>query len=243
MKNEISLSILWRVFTRAWAIMLVFVIIAMLVAGLVTNYMMEKKYSSSVTFYVINVSPDSDYVTTSLMQVIEHLSNDYIQIIKSEVMLNPLCEFLKSEHNVEYTPVQIRKMISTSITTGSSTFSLKITNTSAEHAYIIADYIAKEAPGIVKQYTDINSTPLLSDEKETTSAIEKMRVLNNPKLAATYDSPNLTVNLLIAATAAAVIVYALSLLKYMFNTVVSTEEDIKNITDKYPIIGIIPKWE
>ena len=70
-----------------------------------------------------------------------------------------------------------------------------------------------------------------------------MRVLNTPKLAATYDSPNLTVNLLIASAAAAVLVYAVFLLKHMFNTVVSTEEDIKNITDKYPIIGIIPKWE
>jgi hypothetical protein len=45
------------------------------------------------------MATDSEYVTTSLMQVIEHLSNDYIQIIKSEVMLNPLCEHLKSEHN------------------------------------------------------------------------------------------------------------------------------------------------
>jgi capsular polysaccharide biosynthesis protein len=158
-------------------------------------------------------------------------------------MLNPLCEHLKSEHNIEYTPVQIRKMISTSITTGSSTFSLKITNTSAEHAYIIADYIASNAPAIVKEYTDINSTPLLSDEKDNTSAIEKMRVLNTLKPAITLDSPNLTINLLIAAAGTAIIVYALFLLKYMFNTVVATEEDIKNITDKYPIIGIIPKWE
>ena len=81
MKNEISLYSLWRVFVSSWKKILVFVIIAMLLMGLYTTFMVDEKFSSTATFYVINASPGSDYVTTSLMQVVEHLANDYIQII------------------------------------------------------------------------------------------------------------------------------------------------------------------
>ena len=244
MKNEITLSMLWKVFTKAWTAMLVFVIVAMLIAGLITNYLMVKKYSSSVTFYVINVSPDSDYVTTSLTQVIGHLSNDYIQIIKSEVMLAPLCEILENEYNIEYTPNEIRKMISTSINTGSSTFSLKVTNPHTNHAYVIAQLIANEAPAIVKEYTSISSFIDSPDyEEDSTGKIEKMRVLDNPKLDIEPDSPNLLLNLAVSAVATAVVVYAIFLLTFMFNTIISSEEDIKQITEKYPVIGTIPRWE
>lgn len=244
MKNEINLSMLWKVFKKACLTMVVFVIVAMLVAGLVTNYLMVKKYSSSVTFYVINVSPDSDYVTTSLMQVIDHLSNDYIQIIKSEVLMVPLCEFLLNEYGIEYTPNEIRKMIDTSITSDSSTFSLKVTNPDVNHAYIIAQYIAYEAPGIIKEYTSFNDNIEYDEEGEVQfQEIEKMRVLNNPKPATKHDSPSLMKNLLIAAVVTAALVYAIFLLRFMFNTVITTEEDIKDITKKYPVIGTIPRWE
>jgi capsular polysaccharide biosynthesis protein len=234
---------LWTVFKKAWISILVLVMVAMLVAGLVTNYLVVKKYSSSVTFYVINVSPDSEYITTSLTQVIGHLSNDYIQIIQSEVLMSPLCEFLMTEYNIEYTPNQIRKMISTSVNTDSSTFSLKVTNSDVNHAYIIAQYIAYEAPKIVKDYTSISSFIDSSEKEDTSEHIEKMRVLNNPKPDDKPDSPSLFKNLVISATLTAILVYAIFFLRSMFNTVITTEEDIKDITKKYPVIGTIPRWE
>ena len=158
MKNEISFAALWKVFAKSWKIILILVITAMLVMGLVTNYVMDKKYSSSVTFYVINVAHDTEYVTTSLMQVIEHLANDYIQIIGSDIMLEPLCDILVNEYSIEYTPDQIRSMIKTSVKSDSSTFTVKITNTDKNHAYVITQLIANEAPAVVKAFTSTNPT-------------------------------------------------------------------------------------
>ena len=248
MKNEISLSKLWKVFAKCWALILAFVIVAMLVTGLFTVYVMEEKYSSTVTFYVINVSPDTEYVTTSLMQVVEHLSNDYIQIIGSEVMLTPLCETLLSDYGIDYTPEQIRSMMKSSVTADASTFSLRITNTDRNHAYVIAQLIANEAPEIVRTFTSIKTTDKLLEETESDDLsamadMEKIRVLNNPKLDTSADSPNLTKNLVIAAMASGLFVYLICFIRSFFNTIITTEDDFSAITAKYPILGTIPRWE
>lgn len=248
MKNEISLAKLWKVFARSWLIIVAFMLVAMLVMGLLTTYVMERKYSSTVTFYVINVAPDSDYVTTSLMQVVEHLSNDYIQIIGSEVMLNPLCERLINEYGIETTPDQIKAMMKSSVTADASTFSLRITHTDKNLAYLIAQIIANDAPEIVRNFTSIKTTEELIEEEENGNIdgideMEKIRVLNNPKLDTAPDSPNLVKNLIIAAGVSGIIVYLICFVRSLFNTVITTEEDFAELTDKYPLLGSIPRWE
>lgn len=246
MKNEISFSTLWKVFTKSWKIIVILVIAAMLVMGLVTNYVMDKKYSSSVTFYVINMATDSEYVTTSLMQVIEHLSNTYIEIIKSDRMLEPLCDILINEYSIEYTPDQIRSMMKASVPADTSTFSLKITNTDKNHAYVIAQLIANEAPVVIKSVISEKPTTEESENVEDTQSVvemEKMRVLNNPKLDTSPDSPNLTANLILAALATAFAVYLICFIRYLTNTVVTSEEDVADIISKYPRLGSIPRWE
>lgn len=265
MKSEINVSMFWRVFARSWKKIVALVIVAMLLMGLYTNFLMNKKYSSSVTFYVINVSADYDYVTASLMTVIEHLSKDYIQIISSEMLMSPLSEILRNEYGIEYSPDQIKSMISTSVTADTSTFSLKVTNADPNHAYIIAQLIANEAPRVVKNFTDHSyveeeieeevQEPTVEGEEGTGEAqqpeviepkepkLEKIRVLNSPRLDGTPDSPNLISNMVVAGFVVAVVAYAAYFMKDLFNTVISTEEDIAEITVKYPILGSLPRWE
>ena len=237
---------LWKVFVNSLAKIIIFALIAMLLMGLVTNYVLEEEFSSSVMFYVINISPENDYVTTSLMQVIEHLSNDYIQIIESEVMLSPLCEILINDYGIQYTPKEIRSMISSSVTTDASTFTLKITNTDKNHAYVIAQLIANEAPEIIRTFTSVTTVVVGDDNEEAIEPVmdlEKVRVLNNPTLDTEPDSPHLYVNLFLAGLGTAAVVYLICFIRFFFNTVISTEEDIADITDKYPLLGNIPRWE
>ena len=238
---------LWRVFVNSLAKIIIFVIIAMLLMGLCTNFLMEERFSSAITFYVINVAPDSDYVTTSLMQVVEHLSNDYIQILGSEVMLSPLCQMLEEEYSIYYTPDQIKSMMKSSVTSDASTFTLRITNTDKNHAYIIAQIIANEAPKIIRTFTSV--TPNIEGEDgsgyevEPVMELEKVRVLNNPDIDTSPDSPNLSMNLILTGLATAFVVYLICFIRYFFNTVISTEEDIAELVTKYPVLGNIPRWE
>lgn len=246
MNNEISLSKLWRVFVNSWKKILIVVLAAMLIMGLLTHFVINKKYSSSVSFYVINVAPDSDYVTTSLMQVVEHLANDYIQIIKSDRLLVPVSEQLKEEHGIDRTPEQIRAAISTSVTPDSSTFSLKISGTDKDEVFAIAQTISENAPKIVREFTSLGNIIVEDSEGNMQIAqeeVEKIRVLNQPKLAKTHDSPSMMINISLAALAAAVVSYAVCFAMSFLKAVVTTEEDFAEISKKYPILGSIPRWD
>lgn len=240
MNKEISILTLWKVLKNSWKVIVIITLIVMLIAGLYTNYGIKKKYSSSVTFYVINTSSNLEYTTSALLQAIEQLSNDYIELILSDVIIEPLVEDLNEEHGWDYTPGQIRNMISASIISDTSMFKIRVTNTDKEHAYIIAQYINDNAPEKVKDVVKPWLSDVDTDKKD--SVVECITAINHPQLATSYDSPNLSKNVLIAGIASALLVYVIFLLKSFFNTVVKTEDDIKPITDKYPLIGRIPTW-
>ncbi|MBQ7383768.1 MAG: hypothetical protein IJV72_03140 [Clostridia bacterium] len=240
MNKEISISTLWQVLKNSWKVIVIVTLVVMLVAGLYTNYGIKKKYSSSVTFYVINTSSNSEYTTSALLQAIDRLSNDYIEIILSDLMIEPLIEDINGEYGWNYTPSQIRGMISTSIVSDTSMFQIRVTSTNKEHAYIIAQYINDNAPAkvrdVVKPWLNIE-TP-----EDEGAVVECITAINHPQLAKTHDSPSLSKNILISGLLAMVLTYIVFLFKSFFNTVVKTEDDIKPITDKYPLIGRIPTW-
>lgn len=245
MNNEIGFSTIWKVFLNSWKKILIITLVAMLLMGLFTQFVIKKEYSSSATFYVINVSPDNNYVTTSLIEVIEHLSNDYIQIIKSDILLKPVSEALVRDHGLHYSPAQIKAMIGTAVTPETSIFSIKITNEDKDHAYLIAETIAKEAPRVIREFTSLG-TAVQEDgkfEEEEIVMLEKIRVLNEPKRPTTHESPNLVLNVLLAAIGAAGLSYVAFFMLSFFNTVISSEDDIKELTSKYPVLGSIPRWE
>ena len=239
MNKEISLSTLWQVFKNTWKMILIITLVVMLVAGLYSNYGIKKKYSSSVTFYVINTSSNSEYTTSALLQATEQLSNDYIKLILSDLVIDPLVEDLNDEHGWSYSAPQIRSMISTSLVPDTSMFEIKVTSTDKDHSYIIAQYINDNAPAKVKDIVK----PWLNGEGAADETItECITAINHPQIAKTYDSPNIKKNIMISGVVAALFVYIVALIKSFFDTIVKTEDDIKTITEKYPLIGRIPTW-
>ena len=139
-------------------------------------------------------------------------------------------------------------MISASIVDDTSMFQIRVTNTNKEHAYIIAQYIYDNAPekvrDIVKPWIVVDEegqTPEQEDAKRET-VTECITAINRPYVAKTHDSPSLVKNVAVSGVITALVVYIICLFKSFFNTVVKTEDDIKPITDKYPLIGRIPTW-
>ncbi|MBQ8140747.1 MAG: hypothetical protein IJ038_03520 [Clostridia bacterium] len=239
MNREITLSAMWRVFKRSFIIILAVTIAVMLIAGLVTKFMIKETFSSSVTFYVVNTSIDTEYTTTSLLAATENLANMYIEIIKGDVTMDSLIEYLKTEYELEYTSGQLLNMMSTSIDGDSSTFVVKIENTNEEIAFIIARYLAQNVPTIIKSFV----TPNVTGTNTGKMNIERVKVLKNPTLHTEADSPSLIMNVIVAGMAAAVLTYAAALVVALCNVTVKNEEDLKAaVSSKYPLIGFIPSW-
>lgn len=244
MNNEISFSILWRVFKHSWIKIVIIALVFALSMGLFTHYFINKQYSSSVSFFVINANTNAEYTQTSLIAANTQLANDYIEVIRSDAMMDVLVEGIKEEHGIEYTDKQIRKMISSTVEEGSSVFDIKITNTNREHAYIIAKFIADNAPEVLLRTTkpwvlEKTHDELVAEERDMTDCVN---VINNPKLAVSHDSPSMIKNVAIAGIVGAFLAYVVCFLFIFFDTLIKNEEDIKEFTDKYALIGIIPTW-
>lgn len=244
MNNEISFSLLWRVFKNSCLKVVTVALAFALSMGLVTHFLIKKQYSSTVTFYVINVNSQQDFMQSSLIAANTQLANDYIEIIRGDTMVEGIINELKEEYGVEYTPKQIRKMMTSTLKDGSSMFDIKVTNTNKEHAYIIADYIAKNTPDHLLKLTKPWVYEKTQDESagDSKDANACVNIINYPQLAIEHDSPSLLINTAIAGIGGAALTYLICFLAVFFDTLIKNEEDIKEFTEKYPLIGVIPSW-
>lgn len=269
--NELNLNELLKIFKKNWWKIAVITLAVMLIAACFTHYLIPKKYSSTIEFYVVNINTDYDYTSSSLLSASSYLINDYVAIIKSEHMLVPLCDAMRKEGYTDLTPDDIDKMISHSSKSDTSVFTLTVESTDKVLAYKLADQIAKTAPGTITDIAksdeglntklaervwyvvsamSINSSVTKSDV-ETFIRQNKLglderadciAVLSYPVEAKTHDSPSLVVNTLVAGVIAAVLAYCIYLLCAMLKQTIVTEDDVKTMM-KYPLLGTIPHWE
>lgn len=270
--NEISMHSLIKIFKKTWWKILIITLIVMILAASFTHLFIPKKYSSSIKFYVINSNADYDYTSATVISAVTYLINDYISIIKSDLVLDKVVDELKDDE-IEITKGQILSMISTSIAQETSVFTMTFTSTDAKLAYQVASTIAEIGPATVTEIakSDENTNRVLAEkilfviekmdlDKEnpiTSTHVESilslyavglseqstcMEVLTPPVEDTVHDSPNLMTYALLSGVIAAVATYAFFLIGSILNQRIVTEEDVKRMIGR-PLIGTIPHWE
>ena len=247
MSNEINLGYLLKILKSSlWKIIL-FTVIAALIAALFTIFMIPKKYNSQIEFYILNTNTEAGYTTSTLLSATDYLANDYISIIQSDHMLEDISKRLMDEHGVEYSAKDIRAMISSETKTTTSIFSITIENGDPYHAYWIAGYIAEMAAPVIMEF----SKPAEFTYKDkatgetiviTIDHVDPVKVLRNPTLNEDEVSPSLIVNTFITAVITAIIAYVVYLLIDILDSTIRTEETVKEKIS-HPLIGTIPEWK
>ena len=255
MTKEISLSLLLKVLKSAWwKILIVTVVIALAVAAF-TEFVIPKKYQSSIEFYILNTSTTSEYMTTSLLASAEYLASDYIKIINSDQVVGIIIDKLEAEGYQGVTPKKIRSMISSTKASDASTFTITVTSTNVDVAYIMANAIKDEAPEIIRSITrpsySSNYYQKVKDpatgeeifEKIDESDLECVVPVRAPQRAITHSSPNIVTYTLLAALLAAFATYVLFLLLKLSDTTIRSESNFKELVGtSVTIIGTIPYW-
>lgn len=241
MNKEISMGFCLAILRKALVVMLAVVILASVLAGLFTEFFIQKKYSSSVTFYVIN-SSGADYTSSAVVSALEDLTANYMELIKTDKIVAPIAKKLAEEHGIEYTPDQIKTMISTTAVNDTAMIMLKVKHTNPEVAFKIAELFSTEAPALV---TEIEKEELLNNgiDLETGKTVtECIKAVNYPRMATTHDSPSLFRNVTLAAVLAAVAVYAIYFIIALLDNTVKSEDEIKEFFGDYPLLASIPNW-
>lgn len=161
---ELDLSRLFKALKKNfWLILLAGLIVAG-IAFLYVSLFVEPSYSSEVVLYVNSMSVminDKTYVSQSEIYAARSLVQTYIEILKNEETLSQIIALT----GVEYSPGQLKGMISTVVQNSTEIFSVVVTGHDAEEAQMIANAVAQILPIRVAEIVDGCSMRTVSGAK------------------------------------------------------------------------------
>ncbi len=221
--NEITLQEIFMIIWRKIWIILLATIIGGVASFSLSAFVLDPTYTSRISMYVNNNKENESTVANlNDINASQKLVSTYIEILKSNNVLSKVIE----ESGLDYTPGDIRSMMSASAVNGTEIFEVKVTTEDAEEAALIANTIAEVAPAEIIRVVRAGSVELIDEAKPA----------DKPT------SPNVMLNTIIGIMLGGVLSVLGVLVVAMLDTRVKSEEDLK----KYytiPVLGSIPDLE
>ena len=216
----ITLGDLWEVFVRH--IVPIF-LIALLCMGLLAGYsaaIVEPKYNSTATLYVLKQDKTSDYVyTQSDFTLALNIVNDCTYMLKSHAVLDDVI----GELGLNMSYKELYDAISTANPDNTRVLEVSVKTPSAQESKRIADCVCRIAS---EKITAAMGVDQLNIYAEGTLENKPCNTIGLSKYA-------------ITGIAAAVIVYAVFLVAFMLDDRIKTEEDIQKYLG-LSVLGEIP---
>lgn len=218
---EIDLQKLLMAYLRKWWLIL---LCGLVVAGgalLYTVKFITPLYQANVSVYVNNSSNNQpvDYVTSSNLDASQKLVNTYINIAKSDRVLDLVAEKL----NGDYTVKELREMLSAAQVDKTEIFRIYITSPSPEEAARVANMMAEVAPGEISNLIEGSSA----------------RIIDYAKVPEQRYSPSYKKNTMMGGLIGCVLVVAYLTALFLLDVRIRDDEDLTSLTD-LPILGQIP---
>ena len=223
-EKEITIDVFYilQVLLRfAWVI-----VIVALLSGLVTfvynSKYVKPKYSSSVMLYVNNksLSVSGDFsISAADLSASQSLIDTYIGILNTRTTMEEVIDLAE----VNYTPEQLRGMVSASKLTGTELFTVTVTSIDPYEAAFIANCISDVLPHRIEDIVDGSS----------------MRIVDTAVVNLGKVSPKVTRNTMIATLVAAILTAAVIAVIAFFDDTIRNED---YLTDhyEYPVLSRIP---
>lgn len=220
-ESEIDLQELLFSYLHYWWVIVMCVVAFVGIVLAYTNLFVTPLYRASVTIYVNNSvnSGNVEYIASGDLSVSQKLVNTYVNIIKSDTVLQKVSD----EKELRYTASQLRRMITASQVDSTEIFDVYVSNPDPKMAATIANAIAEVAPGEIANFVEGSSTKI----------IDYAKVPNAPY------SPNYTKNALIGFLVGFVVAVAYLTIRYLLDVHINDAEDLDRMFE-YPVLGQIP---
>ena len=204
---------------RFWIIGLI-TVIAMVVSGVISFFMLSPVYESKSTLIVnTEKNEETQMITGDQFSVSQKLAVTYGEIIKSRTVLEDVISNLKLDSEYE----DLVEKITVSPVQDTQIISISVQDTNPKKARDIANEIPKVFEKEVKRITKANDIQV----------IDKAILPENPI------KPNKIMNVAIAAVLGMMIgLFIVFLLEYLDNKI-KTPQDVEKHLD-LPILGVIP---
>ena len=221
--EEISFKRLTEILMQSISMIVAVTIIAGIIAFVYSETMVVPEYESTVSLYVNNESGiNTDKILGTDITAAQMLVDTYIIIIKSNTVLNEVCEKLEEQGIEGYDAESLAKKIDASATNETEIFGVTVRDTNPKHTYMIANIIADVAPPIIKDFVEASSVKVIDYAKEG------KRV-----------SPNIQRNTILGLLIGLILSCGFVVLREMFDMRIKTEDDLTKMFE-LPILGIIP---
>ncbi len=222
---EIDLGKIFYKMRDKFIYIIIFTIVAAIVSGLVTHFCIKPKYSATTKMYVYSntdrISTDSTITSTELTAS-QDLVNTYIYILKSDTVLEAVIKDL----DLNISTSALSSAIDAQQASKTVAFEVTVTTSDAKTAAKIANSIAKIAP------------------KEIVRVVKAggVEIIDYAKVPTKPSSPNLSLNITVAAFAALFISFMACFIYEFFDTTITSERDVVSEFD-IPILGTVPNLE
>lgn len=223
MEETISLQDIFKVLRKRILLILSFAVVATVIAGVISFYVLTPIYQSSTQILVNqNQSENQTQIQTSDIQANLQLINTYNVIIKSPVILNKVIEIL----DLDMSP---------------NALSQKITVNNANNSQVVNISVRDEKPYMA---VDIANTvaEVFQEEIQVLMNVDNVNILSPAVLPENPSpvKPNKMLNMAIALVIGLMIGVGLSFLLEYLDTTVKTEQDVEELLG-LPILGFISK--
>ena len=210
---------------------LVFIIITVMVFSLgtffITNFLITKRYTSTISLYVETVdlqpdSPNSAVYSLNMQNYALKLVNTYIRMLDTNTFYTKLSD----ELDEKYTPAELSKMISFKSDETTEVFDVSVVSESPTESKKIADTIAEVAPETI---SNIKSNA-------------KLKVCDEAQLPTKHSSPSVSRNVIIAFVVGLVISLAVSFIRHFLDKKIKYYDEMTTILD-IPVLAAIPSFD
>ena len=202
------------------------VVIAVAASAIITQFFITPQYQASCWLFVNTFSSDSSYtqnqISATQLQAATQLANTYIQMLRSETVLNDV----SGELGGAYSPQQLSQMISASAITDTQILVITVTHPDPEQAAQIANAVAQVAPASIQSFVEGSSVTVPQYASVPTAP----------------SSPSMSRNLLIGFLVGLVVGVGAALVAYFLDTRVTQQDNLSEMFG-YPLLGIIPNMD
>ena len=209
---------------RRWPLILISGVLLAVVFYLYSILCITPMYRASVMVYVNNVKSNQqiDYISASNLATAQQLVNTYVNIIRSDTVLEKVAE----SADLEYTVEELRSMMTASQVEETELFEVYILTPDPELSARIANTIAEVAPSEIENFVEGSST----------------KIIDYAKIPQTPYFPNYQKNAILGGILGCCLAVLYIIIRSVTDVRITHGDDLAQIFP-YPLLGQIPMFD
>ena len=220
---EIDLQKLLMAYLQKWWLIVLCAALAGASAWYITKHHITPMYEAKVMVYVNNNRGDLqiDTITNANLATAQRLVDTYINIIKSDTVLEKVAE--KSDMNISAD--YIREIMSAEQVEDTELFNVIITHKNPEAAAQLANAVAAIAPAEIENFVEGSST----------------KIIDYAKIPQAPTSPNMSYNMMLGVLLGVVGALLYLTIRFLLDVRIKDEEDLTMLFE-FPVLAQIPAF-